>query len=99
MGAQKRHLFTQKQKRNAELGLIVSAPARIEILRNLQQNTLVNTSILKSYIPLHTKTINHHINVIERSGLIRGVYVGNKYYWEKNNEMIEDWEKIMWVLE
>ncbi len=42
MGAQKRHLFTQKQKRNAELGLIVSAPARIEILRNLQQNTLVN---------------------------------------------------------
>lgn len=98
MGAKKQHLFTDLQYRNAELGLVISAPARIEILRYLNECNTMNIPLLEQTIPLHKKTINHHVSLIERSGLIRGFYVGNKYYWGKNEEMQDDWDKIQWVL-
>ncbi len=98
MGAKKKHLFAKQQYRDAELGLIVSAPARIEILRYLDNHLVMNIPMLEEYIPLHRKTINHHVNLIERSGLIIGYYIGNMYFWSKNEKMGDDWDKISWVL-
>ncbi|MNV16432.1 hypothetical protein D3C71_1071950 [compost metagenome] len=94
MGAKKKNIFADKEYRHAELGLVLSAPARIEILRYLDNHLLMNVPILEQYIPLHRKTINHHVNLIERSGLIKGYYIGNTYFWSKNEQMGEDWSKI-----
>lgn len=96
MGAKKKELFDYKTNRNAELGLVISASARIEILAYLDRNEFINIPILETFIPLHKKTLNHHVSLIERCGLIRGFYIGNIYFWSKNVKMEADWEKIRW---
>jgi predicted transcriptional regulator len=97
MGAQKKHIFDHRTIRNAELGLVVSASARILILQYLDNNLFINIPILERLIPLHQKTINHHVSLIERAGLIQGQYIGNMYFWSKNEKLKEDWEKIRWA--
>lgn len=96
MGAKKKHIFSDQTNRNAELGLVVSASARIKILEYLDSHEIINIPILEGFILLHKKTINHPINLIERSGLIKGYYKGNIYFWAKNHETQEDWDKIRW---
>lgn len=97
MGAKKKHIFDQQTNRNAELGLIVSASARIEILEYLDKHGIMNIPMLEQFILLHKKTLNHHVSMIERSGLIRGYYIGNNYFWSKNEEKLDDWDKIRWA--
>lgn len=97
MGAKKKHIFSRETNRNAELGLVVSASARIEILDYLDRHEIMNIPILEQFILLHKKTLNHHVSLIERSGLIKGYYVGNSYFWAKNDEMLEEWDKIRWA--
>jgi predicted transcriptional regulator len=97
MGAKKKHIFDYKTNRNAELGLVISASARIEILQYLDDHQMMNIPMLEGFIPLHKKTINHHVSLIERSGLIKGYYIGNSYFWSKNEELLEDWDKISWA--
>nr|WP_294859674.1 hypothetical protein [uncultured Fluviicola sp.] len=97
MGAKKKHIFSNETNRNAELGLIISASARIEILEYLDNYGIMNIPMLEAFIPLHQKTINHHVSLIERSGLIKGHYLGNKYFWSKNENMLDEWEKIRWA--
>ena len=94
MGAKKKQIFDYKTNRNAELGLVVSAVARIEILQYLDNHQIMNIPMLEGFISLHKKTINHHVSLIERSGLIKGYYIGNSYFWSKNEELLEDWDKI-----
>ena len=97
MGAKKKHIFDYQTNRNAELGLVISASARIEILEYLDHYGIMNIPMLENFILLHKKTINHHVSLIERSGLIRGYYVGNIYFWAKNEEKLDDWDKIRWA--
>ena len=97
MGAKKKHIFDDQTNRNAELGLVISAPARIEILEYLDNYGIMNVTMLEQFILLHKKTINHHVSLIERSGLIKGYYLGNKYFWSKNEEMQDEWDKIRWA--
>lgn len=99
MGAQKKQIFNYEMNRNAELSLVTSASARIEILSRIDHSSLVNVSILELSIPLHKKTILHHVNLIERSGLIEGFYIGNVYYWRKNEANSGDWDKIRWTFD
>lgn len=96
MGAKKKHIFSDQTNRNADLGLVLSAPARIEILEYLDRYGIINVPMLEQFILLHEKTINHHVSLIERSGLIKGYYIGNKYFWTKNEDLLGDWEKIRW---
>lgn len=97
MGAQKKNIFKYETNRNAELGLVISASARIEILGYLDNHQITNIPTLEQLMPLHKKTINHHVNLIERSGLIKGFYIGNTYFWTKNEKTLDDWEKIRWA--
>lgn len=96
MGAKKKYIFSDQTNRNADLGLVLSAPARIEILEYLDRYGIMNVPMLEQFILLHEKTINHHVNLIERSGLIKGYYIGNKYFWAKNEDLEDDWKKIRW---
>ncbi|TSJ41898.1 hypothetical protein [Fluviicola chungangensis] len=97
MGAKKKHIFTYETNRNAELGLVISASARIEILEYLDNHQIMNIPMLEQFIRLHKKTLNHHVNLIERSGLIKGFYLGNTYFWSKNEDLLEEWDKIRWA--
>jgi DNA-binding transcriptional ArsR family regulator len=97
MGAKKLEVFNAIERRYAELGFVVSAPARIVILKYLMEQQVINGPILLNVIPLNKKTINQHIKVLERTGLIIGFYVGKSYYWKINKHCLDDLEKISWA--
>jgi|UniRef100_UPI00404B0D1D DNA-binding transcriptional ArsR family regulator len=99
MGAKKLELFNAIERRDSELGFVVSAPARIEILKYLLEQQVINGPILLNVIPLNIKTINQHIKVLERAGLITGFYVGKSYYWKLNEQCLDDLGKISWIFE
>jgi DNA-binding transcriptional ArsR family regulator len=97
MGAKKLELFNAIARRDSELGFVVSAPARIVILKYLLEQQVINGPILLNVIPLNIKTINQHIKVLERAGLITGFYVGKSYYWKLNEQSLDDLGKISWI--
>ncbi len=99
MGAKKLELFNAIERRDSELGFVVSAPARIVILKYLLEQQVINGPILLNVIPLNIKTINQHIKVLERAGLITGFYVGKSYYWKLNEQCLDDLGKISWIFE
>lgn len=99
MGAKKLEVFNAIERRDAALGFVVSAPARIVILKYLMEHKRINGLILSSIIPLHVKTIIQHIKVLERIGIIKGYYVGKHYYWKINEQCIDDLEKLSWAFE
>lgn len=99
MGAKKLEVFNAIERRDAELGFIVSAPARIVILKYLMEQQVINGPLLLKVIPLNIKTINQHIKVLERTGLISVFYVGKSYYWRLNEQCLDDLGKISWVFE
>lgn len=76
MGAKKLEVFNVIERRYAELGFIISAPARIVILKFLMEQQVINGPLLLNVIPLNIKTINQHIKVLERAGLISGFLLG-----------------------
>lgn len=99
MGAKKLEVFNAIECRYAALGFVVSAPTRIVILKYLMEQQVINGPILLNVIPLNKKTINQHIKVLERAGLIIGFYVGKSYYWKLNEQCLDDLGKISWVFE
>lgn len=99
MGAKKLEVFNAIERRYAELGFVVSAPARIVILKYLMEQQVINGPILLNVIPLNIKTINQHIKVLERIGIIKGYYVGKHYYWKINEQCVDDLEKLSWAFE
>lgn len=50
MGAKKKHIFSDQTNRNADLGLVLSAPARIEILEYLDRYGIMNVPMLEQFI-------------------------------------------------
>lgn len=98
MGAKKKTIFNDLTNRNAELGFVISSSARIRIMQLLEEYDIINIPLLMNYISLHQKTINHHVSLIERSGLIKGFYIGNTYYWKKDEDFLEDWLKLQWAI-
>ncbi len=51
MGAKKKHIFDYQTNRNAELGLVISASVRIEILGYLDNYQIMNIPMLEQFIP------------------------------------------------
>jgi predicted HTH transcriptional regulator len=98
MGATKLEYYSPEELRNSELGRAVGAPARIIILRFIEENNRVTGPELKKILKLGKPTIQQHIESLVLSGLIWGKYYGNRYGWELNPNNSEDFEKIKWAL-
>ena len=78
MGATKTELFTNQQKRIAELAKALGHPARIAILMHLiQKNACVCGDIVEE-IPLAQSTISQHLKALKKVGIITGEIEGTK---------------------
>ena len=97
MGAKKRFIFKASINHHSQLGFIISSGARIEILKYLDEHQIISGPIIENNIALDKRTLNQHIKILEREGLIYGFYFGRSYYWRKNEESERDWEKIRWA--
>lgn len=97
MGAKKRYIFKPSINHHSQLGFVISSGARIEILKYIDEKAYITGPIIENYIALDKRTLNQHINVLEREGLIHGFYFGRNYFWKKKEGSERDWEKIRWA--
>jgi len=78
MGTAKTELFTDKQKRIADLAKALGHPARIAILMHLFKiNSCVCGDIVDA-IPLAQSTISQHLKALKKVGIIHGDIEGTK---------------------
>jgi predicted transcriptional regulator len=98
MGAKKNDLFDKELNNCSNLAFSVSSSARILILKTLIKKGFINGPILDDSIPLHRKTVNQHLKILERTGLIEGFYIGKVYVWKMKEGSEESWKKIEWAL-
>jgi len=77
MPLSKSFLFESDLQNLADCGLVISHPARIIILRYLEQ-AVASHEELCHLIPLHAATISQHFRILERSTLIKRVAYPNK---------------------
>ena len=78
MGIAKIELFTDRQKRIADLAKALGHPARIAILMHLiKRNSCVCGDIVEE-IPLAQSTISQHLKALKKTGIIHGEVEGVK---------------------
>lgn len=97
MGARKKDAYSNFFDRNSELAFAVSSGARIAILAHLDAGHLAGGFDFQAFIDLDRRTINQHIQLLVRTGLIKGTYYGKRYLWEINYEREEELAKIRWA--
>lgn len=98
MGAIKLNNYSIEEIRNSELGRVIGAPARIIILRLINEKSRVTGPELLNALKLYKATIHQHLDVLVQSGLIVGLFEENTYYWKLNPNTAKDFTKIKWAM-
>ncbi|MNU61081.1 Helix-turn-helix domain protein [compost metagenome] len=99
MGAIKLAIYPRKQIRKSDLARAVSVPARISILKTIITEGKTNGLCLAEVLSLSQPTIHHHLMVLKSSGLIKGDYFGEDYFWFLNSECADEVSALQWFLE
>jgi len=95
MGTTKTELFTNKQKRIADLTKALGHPARIAILMHLFKiNSCVCRDIVEE-IPLAQSTISQHLKALKKVGIIHGEVEGTKTCYCINPKV---WQEMKGIL-
>lgn len=104
MGASKTFVFTKRQNKTAILMKSLGHPARVAIMDYLTKVAKATADDIVNELPLSQPTIAQHLKELKGSGLIRGVFEGNRLYYHLNkivfanienyhNEVIEKLKK------
>ncbi|MEM8583485.1 MAG: winged helix-turn-helix domain-containing protein [Bacteroidota bacterium] len=67
--------FSQDEQVGAKVGFSLGHPARIRILKLLQENPVVSFGQIQRQVPLSNATICQHLRVLDRSDLIESAYL------------------------
>ena len=78
MGLTKAELFTERQKRIAQLTKTLGHPARIAILMYLMKKNACVCGDIVGKIPLAQSTISQHLKALKQAGIIQGEISGTK---------------------
>jgi ArsR family transcriptional regulator len=99
MGATKLSIYPRTQIRKSDIARAVSTPARISILKTILSDGKTDGLYLLDILKLSQPTIHHHLTVLKNTGLIKGDFFGEGYYWFLNSECAEEIESLKWFLE
>jgi DNA-binding transcriptional ArsR family regulator len=99
MGAIKLTIYPRTQIRKSDVARAVSVPARISILKAIIAYGRINGLYLLDVLKLSQPTIHHHLMILKSTGLIKGDYFGEDYYWFLNFECEEELNALKWFLE
>jgi len=95
MGTAKTALFTDQQKRIAELTKALGHPARVAILMHLLKNNACVCGDIVEEIPLAQSTISQHLKALKKVGIIHGEVEGAKTCYCINPKV---WQEMQGVL-
>jgi DNA-binding transcriptional ArsR family regulator len=99
MGAIKLTHYPHTQIRKSDVARAVSVPARISILKAIIVEGRIDGMYLLHILRLSQPTIHHHLMVLKSTGLIKGDYFGEDYFWVLNFECEEELNGLKWFLE
>lgn len=71
MAHAKRYLFSEHFQEVAQLGFILSHPARLKIIELLAQGGVLEFAQVVDRLPLSGATVSKHLRYLERAGLLR----------------------------
>jgi DNA-binding transcriptional ArsR family regulator len=99
MGAIKLADYPRTQIRKSDVARAVSVPARITILKEIIAEGRTNGLYLTEVLKLSQPTIHHHLMVLKSSGLIKGDFFEDNYFWFLNYECEDELNALKWFLE
>jgi predicted transcriptional regulator len=99
MGAIKQTIYNSEINEIATIGLALGHPARISILKILQQKGISNNKQLADYLLLHETTISQHIKFLLSGELIEGTYFGRFHHYKLSKKYTEQIEKLFREIE
>ena len=99
MGAIKLALYPRTQIRKSDVARAVSVPARISILKAIIAEGRIDGLYLLDILKLSQPTIHHHLMILKSSGLIKGDFFGENYFWVLNHECEDELNALKWFLE
>ena len=99
MGAIKLAIYPRTQIRKSNIARAVSVPARISILKAIISEGRTDGLELIEVLQLSQPTIHHHLMVLKSTGLIKGDFLGERYFWFLNHECEHELDALQWFLE
>ncbi len=88
MAASKKEGFTQEEIWLADVAKSLSHPARIKILKMLNEMNACMVGSLVDKLPLAQATVSQHLKELKRVGLIEGEIDGPKVCYCVNNKTL-----------
>ena len=95
MAYAKTDLFDSELKSTAVLFKALAHPARLAILRYLDETRVCITGDISDELPLSRTTVNQHLTELKNAGLIQGTVNGVKVNYCLNPARIAELEKIV----
>lgn len=81
MGSSKTFQYTKITNERALVGKAVGHSARVQILRYLSKNVLINNEIAMRITSLSDGTVSHHLRELKYAGLINEEWIINQHYF------------------
>jgi ArsR family transcriptional regulator, arsenate/arsenite/antimonite-responsive transcriptional repressor len=93
MASSKTDLFDSKLNSTAVLFKALAHPARLAILQYLAETKVCITGDISDELPLSRTTVNQHLTLLKKAGLIQGTVDGVKVNYCLNPLKIKELEK------
>jgi len=88
MAEPKKDLFTEEEQSMANFARVLSHPARIKILKILNDLNGCIVAEMVERLPLAQSTISQHLEELKKAGLIRSEVEGPKRYYCLNQTVV-----------
>lgn len=86
----KTEVFTELDKRLADVAKAISHPARIQILRILNEANRCIVGEMVELLPLSQSTVSQHLKELKRVGLIKGEIEGPRICYCLNEPVVNE---------
>jgi DNA-binding transcriptional ArsR family regulator len=90
MAVSKKEEFNKTEVEIAEIAKALSHPARIKILKILNDLNYCMVGSIVDLLPLSQSTVSQHLKELKRVGLIKGEIEGPKVCYCINSEVLEN---------
>jgi DNA-binding transcriptional ArsR family regulator len=88
MAEPKKDLFTEEEQSMANFARALSHPARLKILKILNDLNGCIVAEMVERLPLAQSTISQHLEELKKAGLIRSAVEGPKRYYCLNQKVV-----------
>lgn len=95
MAGAKSHLFPREDQLLSSFARALAHPARIKILKLLNDYNGCIVSEIVNHLPLAQSTVSQHLNELKKAGLIYDTTEGTRCYYCLNKSIVSEAKKTL----